>query len=359
MENKGKTPKTSNSQVKEDEIDLGQLFTLIGKGFSNFFNFIGNIITTIFNWFLLFILFIRSNAKKVFLGAFLGAILGGIYHYGFKSKTYESSMTVQPNFGSAVQLYKNIDFYQSLIKQNDTDRLASSLNISSSEAENLTSIEVEPYSNDNQTLLSYKNFIKDFDTTTVKLINYKTFAKEQPVESYRYHIVTVSSKDKYVFTKLEVPIINSIIRNTYYDKVKTTAYSNLISRKVALEGSMAELDSLRSLYKEVMLAESRKENSGTNIFMSETGSNSKEVVVFDKFMDMNQFLIDVNKKLTEENEVINVVSSFNAIGMKIGGWYRNSAVQGFLGGFLLVLLFVSLKELNQVLIKYDEKKTNK
>ncbi len=353
MENKGKTKKNSNNQVAEDEIDLGQLFILIGKGFSNLFHFIGSIFTSIFSWFLLFLLFIRSNAKKIFLGAFLGASLGGVYHYGYKSKTYESSMTVQPNFGSAVQLYKNIDFYQSLIKQNDTDRLASSLKITNAEAESLTSIEVEPYSNENQTLLSYKNFIKDLDTTTVKLINYKAFAKEQPVESYRYHIVTVTSKDKYLFTKLEVPIITSIIRNTYYDKVKTTAYSNLISRKVALEGSMIELDSLRSLYKKVMLAESKKENSGTNIFMSETGSNSKEVVVFDKYMDMNQLLIDVNKKLTEENEVINVVSSFNAIGMKVGGWYRNNVVLGFAGGFLLVLLIISLKEINRLLTSYE------
>ncbi|NOQ91221.1 MAG: hypothetical protein GQ552_00735 [Flavobacteriaceae bacterium] len=356
MKDKNQVQKDPNTKVTEDEIDLGQLFTLIGKGFSNLFHFVGSIFTSIFNWFLFFLLFIRSNAKKIFIGAFVGAILGGIYHYGYKPKTYESSMTVQPNFGSAVQLYKNIDFYQSLIKQNDIDRLASSLKITSTEAESLTYIEVKPYSNENQTLLSYKNFIKDLDTNTVKLINYKSFAKEQPIESFRYHIVTITSKDKYLFTKLEVPIINSIIRNTYYDKVKTTAYSNLISRKVALEGSMVELDSLRSLYKKVMLAESKKENSGTNVFMSETGSNSKEVVVFDKFMDMNQLLIDVNKKLTEENEVINVVSSFNAIGMKVGSWYRNNVVLGFAGGFLLVLLIISLKELNQALTKFDEKK---
>lgn len=105
-----------------------------------------------------------------------------------------------------------------------------------------------------------------------------------------------------------------------------------------------------------MLAESKKENSGTNVFMSETGSNDKEVVVFDKFMEMNQLLIDVNKKLTEENEVINVVSSFNAIGMKVGGWYRNNVVRGFITGSLLVLLIISLKVLNQTLAKFEEKK---
>jgi hypothetical protein len=354
MKDKNQDKNTSNSQTKEEDIDIGQLFLIIGKGFSNFFNFILNIFITIGSWILGLILFIRSNFKKLIIGALIGAILGGVYQYGIKSKKYESSMTVQPNFGSAVQLYKNIDYYQSLVDQEDIERLASSFKLSKEEAESITLIKVEPYSNDNQIILSYENFVSSLDTTTVKLINYKTFAKAPPVESFKYHIVTVTSKDKYIFNKLESPIINSIIQNSYYDKVKSTALSNLISRKDALEGSMVELDSLKNLYKKVLLAESKKENSGTNIFMSNIAPNNKEVFVFDKYMLMNQELIDVNKKLTDENEVINVVSSFNLIGMKVKGWYRNTIILGFAGGFLLILLILSFKEIDHVLSKYEK-----
>ncbi|MEN8188098.1 MAG: hypothetical protein ABFR05_13310, partial [Bacteroidota bacterium] len=176
MEEKVKTQNTSRQPEKEEEVDLGQLFVLIGKGFSKLFNFIGNIFKTIFHWIVLFLLFLRNNSKTLAIGALAGALLGGVYHYGFRVPSYESSMTVQPNFGSAVQLYKNIDYYQSLVKQDDTERLAGSLKITNEEAESITSIEAEPYSNENQTILSYKNFIKDLDTTTVKLIDYKTFA---------------------------------------------------------------------------------------------------------------------------------------------------------------------------------------
>jgi len=354
MKDKNQDQNSSISQTKEEDIDIGQLFLIIGKGFSNFFNFIISIFRTIGSWILGLVLFIRSNFKKLIIGAFVGTIIGGVYQYGIKSKKYESSMTVQPNFGSAVQLYKNIDYYQSLVDQEDFERLATSFKLSMQEAESITLIKVEPYSNDNQIILSYENFVSSLDTTTVKLINYKTFAKAQPVESFKYHIVTVTSEDKYVFSKLKTPIISSIIKNTYYDKVKTTALSNLISRKDALEGSMVELDSLMDLYKKVLLAESKKENSGTNIFMSNMASNNKEVFVFDKYMLMNQELIDVNKKLTEENEVINVVSSFNLIGMKVKGWYRNTIILGFAGGFLLILFILSFKELNHVLSKYEE-----
>lgn len=344
--------KEDASLAKEEDIDIAQLFILIGRGLSGIVNFFTSIIKTIFSWFLLFILFLRANLKKMILAALIGASLGAIYQYALKEVQYESSMTVEPNFGSAVQLYKNIDYYLSLVKQDDFERLAASLNISKEEAESISWIEVEPYSNENQILLSYKNFMAELDSNVVKLVDYQKFSKEQPIESFKYHIVKITSKDKYIFKKLESPIINSITSNTYYDKVKTTAYTNLISKKLALESSMTELDSLRVLYKQVLLAESAKENSGTTIFMSEKASTTKEVDLFDKYMLMNEELIEVNEKLTTENEVVNIVSSFNSIGMKVKSWYKNFAIIGFIAGFGLMFLMISIRKLDQQLVNY-------
>ena len=290
------------------------------------------------------------------LAALIGGALGAVYQYALKEAQYESSMTVEPNFGSAVQLYKNIDYYLSLVKQDDFERLASSLNISKEEAANISWFEIEPYSNENQVLLSFKNFIADLDSNAVKHVDYKTFSKEQPIESFKYHVIKVTSKDKYVFTKLASPIINSISSNSYYTKVKTTANKNLISKKYALESSMIELDSLRELYKKVLLTESANDNSGTNIFMSETGSVTKEVDVFDKYMVLNEELIEVNEKLTTENEVVNVVSSFNAIGMKVKTWYKNFAIIGFIAGFVSLFLLISIRKLDQQLVNYKNQR---
>lgn len=345
-------------ETKEDDVDIAQLFALIGKGITSLINFIIFLFKTVFEWFLLLLLFIRGNLNKMMLAALVGGSIGAIYQYVIKDVQYESSMTVEPNFGSTVQLYKNIDYYLSLVKQDDFERLASSLNISQEEAKNISWIEVEPYSNENQLLLSYKSFISELDSNAVKHIKYKTFATEQPIESFRYHIVRVTSKDKFIFKKLESPIINSVISNSYYDKVKNTAYNNLIRKKSALESSMLELDSLRNLYKQVMLAESVKENSGTNIFMSETGGGTKEVDVFDKYMVMNEELIEVNKQLTAENEVVNVVSSFNAVGMKVKIWYKNFAVIGLIGGFVFMFLIISIRKLDQHLLTYKNQRSN-
>lgn len=347
-------PKYKRGEIKEDDIDIGQLFAMIGRGLSGMTDFIGNLFKTLLNWIVLLLLFLRKNFRKMILAAVIGGLLGAVYQYGIKEKEYESSMTVEPNFGSALQLYKNIDYYLSLVKQHDFERLASSLDISTEEAESISWIEVNPYSNENEVLISYKNFVHGLDSNTVKLLEYKTFAKKIPVEAYKYHVVKIVSKDKYIFSKLESPIINSIVHNTYYDKIKTTAHSNLITRKSALENSMIQLDSLRSLYKKVLLAESEKENTGTNIFMAENGAHTKEVDIFDKYMLMNEQLIDVNKQLTAENEVVNVVSSFNSIGMKVKTWYKNFAILGFLGGFIAMLLFISFKQLDKLLMNFNK-----
>jgi hypothetical protein len=344
--------KEQSGQTKEDDLDIAQLFILIGKGFTGIINFIAHLLKTIFGWFLLFLIFIRGNLKKMMLAALIGGSLGAVYQYALKEVQYESSMTVEPNFGSTVQLYKNIDYYLSLVKQDDFESLASSLNISQEEAASISWIEIEPYSNENQVLLSFKDFIAELDSNAVKQVDYKIFSKEQPIESFKYHVINITSKDKYVFTKLASPIINSISSNSYYNKVKATANKNLILKKSALESSMIELDSLRELYKKVLLTESANENSGTNIFMSETGSVTKEVDVFDKYLVMNEELIKVNEKLTTENEVVNVVSSFNAIGMKVKTWYKNFAVIGFFAGLTLMFLLISIRKLDQQLVNY-------
>ena len=108
--------KEQSNQAREEDIDIAQLFVLIGKGFSSIINFIVSLFNTIFGWFLLFIIFIRANLKKMIIVALIGGSLGAVYQYGLKEIQYESSMTVEPNFGSTVQLYKNIDYYLSLVK---------------------------------------------------------------------------------------------------------------------------------------------------------------------------------------------------------------------------------------------------
>ena len=354
MEN-NKQSNNSSNKSNEVEIDLGQLFSFFGKGFSNVYNFFINSIRQLIRSIFIVIFFIRRHLMKLVLGTIVGSVGGNLYKINFTTPTYESSMTVQPNFGSTMQLYKNVDFYQNLVSQKDSIRLASSLNISTEEAAKITKIEAIPYANANQSLLAYQSFASSLDSSLmIDKVDLDDFIDNLPVESYQYHIINIQSKDKYIFGKLRSPIISSIIRNPYYDQVRETSYLNLLSAKSAINNSMQELDTLRDFYKDIMIKESEKVSTGTNIFMSSTKDNNKEIVVFDKYMKMNELMRSVNKKLIEKNDVITVISSFIPVGNVVTGWRKEYTLLGGLLGFILVFFIYGSIKINHKLNNYEK-----
>ncbi|MDC6365149.1 hypothetical protein PP183_03640, partial [Muricauda sp. AC10] len=120
-------------QNTSDEIDLGQLFQLIGRGFQKFFTFIGNIFKGFFHILILLLLFIQKN----FIVLAIAIVVGGVSGYfldNYLPEKYVSKMVVEPNFNSVQQLYNNIDFYNDLAEAEDSTALATALNITEHEA---------------------------------------------------------------------------------------------------------------------------------------------------------------------------------------------------------------------------------
>jgi len=54
-----------------------------------------------------------------------------------------------------------------------------------------------------------------------------------------------------------------------------------------------------------------------------------------------------------------VVSSFSAVGMELGDWYRNFALLGLIGGFFAALLLISLGRINAMLKRYEQLHQNR
>lgn len=161
-------------QNNSDEIDLGQLFQMIGRGFQKFFNFIASIFKGIFHLIMLFLLFVQKNI--VVIGAAL--IIGGVGGFVLDSITpekYISRMVVEPNFNSVQQLYNNIAFYNDLAKAQDSVALATALNITEHEAASIKEIFTDSYSDENQKIKLFDQFIKELDTTTIKAIDYENY----------------------------------------------------------------------------------------------------------------------------------------------------------------------------------------
>ena len=337
----------------EEEVDLGSLFKIIGKGFQNLFNFIGNIFKGIFHFFISILIFLKDNIVKIGIAAFIGFAIGVFIQVKSADK-YESQMLVQPNFKSANQLYNNISYYNDLVKQKDTANIQKTFKIDKETAASLKKFTIEPIINENDIINSYNDFILDVDTTTVKSYNFEDFKASFSLLDYKIHKINVVSEKSDVFNKLDEVILSSVIKNKYFNRVKELTNENLNRTDSLLRTNLAQIDSLRVVYMKVMLEEAKKQNSGTSIDLGGKMRTTKELELFETNREINEELEDIVKDKSEKYEVINVISNFQPIGSEIKGVTRNIAFQLSVLGALAMIFILLLIKINSYLNNYKK-----
>ncbi|MDG1038207.1 MAG: hypothetical protein P8O89_04630, partial [Polaribacter sp.] len=134
---------STDQKNNEEEVDLGSLFIIIGRGFSKFFNFIGNIFKGIFHGLISILIFLKNNIIKIGIAALIGGILGTFLEVK-KGDYYESELLLEPNFESTRQLYDNVSYYNNLVKQKDTAGLAATFKLDKPAAASLKGFVLEP-----------------------------------------------------------------------------------------------------------------------------------------------------------------------------------------------------------------------
>lgn len=343
----------SKENIPSDEVDLGSLFKVLGKGIQNFFNTLGRFFTTLYHYLILFLLFLRNNAIKLSLATLIGAGIG-LYFDLTKLPVYSSKMIVEPNFKSTQQLYNNIAFYHELVKQKDNDLLAESLNISVSDAAMLKGFYIEPIKNNNEKYEAFNKFAQELDTIFAKNIDIKDFKKGFSNLDYKYHTIKVKSTNSLIFGKLGDPIINSIENNTYYRNLKKINDENFLQNQQVLVKSLSEIDTLRRIYNEVLITEAKKMETGTSITLAQGVKKTEEVELFNESLKLNEELIANNTEQAKANEILNVVSTFTRVGLKerkITSRYTFNI--GLLAG-LLTLVIMLLLQLNTYLLNYKQ-----
>ena len=251
-------------QNNEEEVDLGSLFIIIGKGFSKFFNFIGSIFKGIFDFLIEILLFLKKNFIKIGLATIFGAICGFFLQSNSPEK-YGSELLLEPNFKSVMQLYNNIQFYNDLVKQKDTIGLVNTFNLSKEDAASLKKFTVEPIVNDNDIINGYDEFITEVYTATVSSYSFEEFKASFSNYDYKIHKVQVISEKNNVFKKLENKIISSIVENKYFKRLKELTNENLNRTDSVYRENLAQIDSLRKVYMTVMIEEAKKQSTGTSI----------------------------------------------------------------------------------------------
>lgn len=337
----------------EEEVDLGSLFLLIGRGFTKFFNFIGSIFKGIFHGFIVVLLFIKKNIITIAIAGIVGGATG-VFLESKSPDLYGSEMLVKPNYKSSKLLYRNINFYNDLIKQKDTASIQSTFGITKLEAGSLKKIIIEPIISEYDIVESYDEFVTEVDTTTIKSYEFEEFKSSFTEYDYKIHRIEAISEKKDVFSKLKNTIITSVENNTYFERLKEYTYGSLITTDTLIKKSIAQIDSLQKTIMISTVAASQKNTSGTNIDLGSQNSKPKEV----ELLESNRRLIDDLQKIVEDksekNVVINVVSSFKPIGYKIGGITKSNTFLFTLLAILGVISILLLLKLNAYLNNYKK-----
>lgn len=346
---------STNQQNKnnEEEVDLGSLFVIIGRGFRNFFNFIGDIIKSIFDFIISCLIFLKENVVKISIAGVLG-LLVGVFLEVKKPIIYGSQLLVEPNFKSARQLYNNVNFYNDLVKQEKIAILQKMFNLDKESAASLKNFEIEPIIQDTDIINAYNDLILEVDTLTIRSYEYLDFKEAFTTYDYKVHKVTVTAKQNDVFDKLDDVIISSVVNNKYFNRLKQLTNEDLNRTDSLYRLSLSQIDSLRRVYMTVMIEEAKKQTTGTNIDLGGTKRTTKELELFETNRKINKDLKEIAEDKSNKYEVINVISNFQPIGYEIKGVTKN---YGFLLGLLgagLMITFLLLIKLNKYLENYKK-----
>lgn len=346
----------SKEHLPKEEVELGSLFILIGKGISKFFNFIWSILLEIFHFIISILLFLKKHFVKLAIAAAIGGVIG-LFLETKKERQFGSDLQVQPNFKSARQLYNNIRFYNDLVKQKDTMLLAKAFHISKEEAASLKKFEIYPLRNENDIIAAYDELVLSVDTVTVKSYSFDQFKRMFTDFDYRIHNITVQATKNNIFPKLDDVIISAITENKYFNKLKELTNENLNRTDQLLRKNLGQADSLHYIYKKVLVEEAKKENGGTNIDLGGNGQKiSKELELFKTSKELNEDLKEVSEDKSEKSEVINIISNFQPVGYEIKGIEKNYAFQLALASMGLTILILLLIQLNTYLENYKRKR---
>lgn len=344
---------TNKQEDSNEDVDLGKLFIIIGKGFSNFFNFFGNIFKGLYHIIIVILIFLKTNVKKIGISLFIGAVAGCFLEVN-KTPKYSSEMLVQPNFKSARQLYNNISFYNDLVKQKDIKGIQEVFNLDKERAISLKSFEIEPIILENDIISSYDNLITDVDTLTIRSYDYDLFKSSFTNYDYKTHKIKVIAEKNDVFPYLGKKIVASLENNNFFNKVKKIYNTNLISTDSLYKENLTQIDSLRKVYMKVLVEEAKKETAGTSIDLGSEKGKAKELELFETNRRINLERKKLVKEKSEKYDVVNIVSDFQPIGYEIKGITNNNVVLFGGLGALLMICFLLLLKLNKYLDNYKK-----
>lgn len=315
----------SKDSQQSEEVDLGQLFKLIGGLFERFFNFIGKILMSLYDLVLLLLIHFFKRMKWYLGAVVLGLIIGHFLDKG-SPQLYGASMHVETNYDSARQVYENISFLNHLADvEKDSIELAKRLNISVSEAAQIRGLSIEPNIDENDKMKLFSDFRAQLDSLTKSTFTYNDYVEGLNEYSFRIHRIEMISENKFITPELNDNLISEIVNNNYLNELKDATVKNLKEEEVILEVQKRKLDSLSDFYLNIRKKESEKTirsdaGSGTNLYLGEMQQRNlvvDETEVMERRLALDKEKLGLGLEAFKQNYIVKPISKFPAAGYDI------------------------------------------
>ncbi|RED48953.1 hypothetical protein [Seonamhaeicola aphaedonensis] len=333
---------------QSEEVDLGQLFKLIGNAFDRFFKFIGNIFIGIYKVVLL--LFIHIYQRFVWYAAAL--VLGGLIGFVIdksSDKLYGANMFIETNFNSARQVYENLkQLHQLASVDKDTLELAKLFDISASEASKLKGFYIEPDLDENNIAEKYSTFYSRLDSISRLEMTYDRYRESLTPYDFKIHRIGVASTDKNIYKKIEKAFTDQLSGNPYLQELLEVNKLNLNLKDKVLVTQLEKTDSLVGEYLKIRISEAKKQqipNSGTNLYMGNAESTNlivDESKIIEKRLELENQRLKINEALVEKKNVVNILAGFPNSGYDISKWTDKKKIILPIVLFLATLLVFSM-----------------
>jgi hypothetical protein len=231
------------------------------------------------------------------------------------------------------------------------------LNISVSDASQIKNFDILPYSDENQKIQLFDEFIRNLDTSTIKAIDFNNYLKNFNSLDARFHQISLESYDRSLAKKVQSAILNSIANNNYFKLQKQANDTNLELQSDLYAKQLEEIDELLYFYQELMLKQAEFPMQGTNINLAgQEETRSKELSLLEERERIKRRIIELNEEQAYKASIINVISDFPTQGAELDGFWDRYMFVLPLGLLALMTMILALIGLNRYLESYKQRK---
>ena len=302
---------TASNPQPSEEVDLGQLFKIIGNGFRSLFQFIGSIFKQLFLAFVWLVFFLKKRAIILLIAAAVGLALGLVLNKT-SLPIYKSSISVKQNYPTGQNLYGSIEYYNGLLKDRDYEVLGRVLGIGEDVSNEIVEFSIEPIITDNDRVVMFDQYITELDSLAASKVEYEAFIDNIEDYKHRNQQISIKSTTRVNFKSVFENIVDNINSNSFFKNEQAKDIFELEESKAAIEKALVQSDSLQRTYKRV-LEQQMDAKSGAEIGITFEGDNdidkTREYDLYLNDIELRKELVDINRRLNDIENIVDAISS--------------------------------------------------